>query len=160
MIDFSSLDSIKKYGFTGFVSFCKLESTKEIPTSNGVYMVLLREVSKPDFLIKGSGGYYSGREPNISIDELEKQWVDNSLVMYIGKAKNIKKRLLIYQKFGEGKPVAHYGGRHIWQIRNAMNDLVICWKITPCEDHDTIESDLISDFRVQYGVRPFANLNK
>lgn len=160
MVDFSNIDSIKKYGFAGFVPFCELGSAKELPTSNGVYMVLRRGVSKPVFLIKGSGGYYGGIEPNISIDELEKQWIDNSLVVYIGKAKNIKKRLSTYRRFGEGKSAAHYGGRHIWQIRNAMNDLIVCWKITTGEDHDKIESDLISDFRVQYGVRPFANLNK
>lgn len=159
-IDFNDINSIENSKFNGFVPFCELLNSRQPPESNGVYMILLKRASKPLFLIKGTGGYFKDKEPNVSIAELEANWIDNTIVVYIGKASNLKRRLSYYRRFGEGKKVSHYGGRYIWQIKNAMSDLIVCWKTTIGEDEDKIESDLISDFRVQYGVRPFANLNK
>ena len=46
---------------------------------------------------------------------------DKTDVLYVGKAKNLRERIKRYWKFGEGKPVAHWGGRYIGQIKYSKN---------------------------------------
>lgn len=159
-MDFNSIPSLEQYGFEGFVPFNELLSSVQLPKLKGVYVVLRTKREKVSFLEEGSGGYFKDKNPNVSIDELVDNWIDNAIVLYIGKASNLKNRLSIYKRFGEGKNLGHYGGRYIWQIKNAMSDLVVCWKATNEGDEDKTESDLIYSFREQYGKRPFANLNK
>lgn len=168
-MDFNSIPSLEQYGFEGFVPFNELLSSVQPPKLNGVYMVLRTNREKVSFLEEGSGGYFKDKDPNVSIHKLIENWVDNTLVLYIGKAKararvrksnNLRVRLSAYKRFGEGKNVGHYGGRYIWQIKNAMSDLVVCWKATNEGDEDKTKSDLICSFREQYGKRPFANLKK
>ena len=63
-----------------------------------------------------------------------------------------------YLKFGNGQNIGHWGGRYIWQIKNSGN-LLLCWKPTPDEDPEAIETALIARFKEQHrGHRPFANL--
>ena len=43
--------------------------------------------NKPgEFLAVGSGGHFKGKDPNISLADLKSNWVDNTKVVYIGKA--------------------------------------------------------------------------
>lgn len=157
-VDFNSINSIKDAEFGGFIPFDEL--LKQLPASNGVYMILRTGKEAPEFLVTGTGGHFKDKDPNVSIDVLNDNWIENTKVIYIGKATNLKKRLSQYQKFGEGRNIGHYGGRYIWQIKNAMDNLIVCWKATIGEDEDKIETELIQSFRDQYGKRPFANLKK
>lgn len=159
-IKFNDLASIKRAGFIGFVSFCNLVNSDKLSETKGVYMILYLKESKPTFLETGTGGFFKDRNPNVPIGILNDNWIDQAKAIYIGKASNLKKRLTQYWKFGQGQKIGHYGGRYIWQIENAITDLIVCWKVTEGEDEDHIESGLISTFRDQYGERPFANLNK
>lgn len=72
----------------------------------------------PEFLSHGTGGFFKGKDPNVSITELETNWVENTCVVYIGKAgTTLQKRLNQYLKFGNGQNIGHWGGRYIWQIK-------------------------------------------
>lgn len=166
-MNFKTIEDLKKAGFSGFVKIAELwKDSSVIPDEKGVYMVVRKETEAPVFLKKGTGGYFKGKEPNVPLEELKGNWVVGTCVMNIGKAGNasgsptLHKRLGQYLRFGQGEPIGHYGGRYIWQLKDAA-DLLFCWKPLRGigEDPRTEEKRLISEFKNQYGgKRPFANL--
>jgi hypothetical protein len=170
-MNFTNLDEIKKAGFTGFKTVKELLADHScIDSVKGIYLVLYLHNKPPEFLIVGSGPklYKKKKNPNAPIEELKLNWVENTIVINIGKAggKNdkvietkatLRSRLKPYMKFGNGKDVAHYGGRYIWQLKNS-NDLVICWKKLPEGEPRAEEKKLIAHFKLKYRMRPFANL--
>lgn len=163
-MDFNNIDTIKKAGFEGFKKMGELFiDDSVIPKVKGVYMVLIPDHSKPQFLQTGTGGRFKEKDPNVTTDKLQENWVDDSLVVYIGKAGSesggatLHSRLQQYINFGQGKPVGHWGGRYIWQLKNAK-DLLVCWKPLPDHEPAIVERSLIQAFTAQYSQRPFANL--
>ncbi|MDD2279695.1 MAG: hypothetical protein PHD06_11685 [Bacteroidales bacterium] len=163
-MDFNSVESLKNEGFSGFSRMRKyLSDHTLIPSTRGVYMVLYTPKTPPQFLEKGSGGFFKGKDPNVSIAELENNWVDETIVVYIGKAgkegssATLKSRLAQYFQFGQGKDVGHYGGRLIWQLENS-NNLLFCWKELPEQDPREVEYGMLKEFIAKYGKLPFANL--
>lgn len=163
-MDFNSLDKIKEAGFTGFKKMSDLFiASSSIPKIKGVYLILNPYYRKSEFLEVGTGGYFKGRNPNVSLDFLKSKWVDDSLVVYIGKAGSdtgkatLYSRLKQYFRFGQGNNVGHWGGRLIWQLKDSV-DLIVCWKPLPDEDPRSIERNLIQDFCKEFSKRPFANL--
>ena len=156
-MDFNDIEQIKKEGFSGFLKMSHLfQDSSMLPHNNGVYLVLKTDVKPVQFLTIGSGGHFKGKNPNISIDELKANWVENTKVVYIGKATSLKSRLRQYFRFGQSKNIGHYGGRLIWQLNNS-EDLVICWKTTTTDPRE-FEAELIRKFVTNYKNRPFANL--
>ena len=154
---FNDIEEIKKAGFTGFKKMSDLFfDSSMLPDSNGVYLVLNADNKPGNFLTVGSGGHFKGKNPNVSLTELKAKWVDNTKVVYIGKATSLKSRLRQYFGFGQGKNIGHYGGRLIWQLKYSR-DLVVCWK-TLTTDPREYEAELIRQFVSIYGSRPFANL--
>ncbi len=152
------------FGFIGFKKMSELfEDSLIIPKIKGVYFVLNLDSKPLEFLEIGTGGYFKGKNPNISVDELKSNWIDNTKVVYIGKAgkdgsdATLQSRLRQYIKFGQGGNIGHYGGRLIWQLKNSKN-LVVCWKELPTEDPRTVEANLIKQFVSIFSNRPFANL--
>jgi hypothetical protein len=163
-MNFNSIDEIKKAGFTGFKEMKELFiDSSSIPKIKGVYLVLNPNYKKAEYLQVGTGGHFKGKDPNVPIDELKSNWVDNSLVVYIGKAGSdtskatLHSRLKQYFGFGQGKNIGHWGGRLIWQLKNSA-DLIVCWKPLPNDDPRIIESQLIKKFVTTFSKRPFANL--
>ena len=163
-MNFNNIDDIKKAGFVGFKTMQELfGDSSQLPAIKGVYLVLNLDTKAPSYLQVGSGGHFKGKNPNITIPELKSNWVDKTIVVYIGKAgretssATLKSRLKQYFGFGQGKNIGHWGGRLIWQLATS-NNLVVCWKALPNEDPRTFEGKLIKDFVTQYGNRPFANL--
>lgn len=159
---FNNIEEIEKNGFTGFLSIGELNLSKRIiPKSKGVYCVLYLSELNPAFVKKGSGGFFRGQDPNVSIDLLNSKWVDNTKVIYIGrggqegKQSNLHSRLSQYLRFGQGKNVGHWGGRYIFQLEYSSK-LLVCWKIT--EEPEKLESQLLRDFEEFYGKLPFGNI--
>jgi len=152
--------------FTGFKTVKELKSqgVSSIPQEKGVYVVLRKNLTAPEFLSESIGGHFKGRNPTVSIAELNDNWVDNEEIVYIGQAggKNskatLRKRISSYIKYGSGKPVGHQGGRYIWQLKDS-DELLFVWKVTK-EDPDLIETKLIDEFKKKHNKRPFANLKK
>lgn len=154
---FNDIDEIKKVGFTGFKKMSELFlDSSMIPDSNGVYLVLNIDNKPGEFLTVGSGGHFKGKDPNISLADLKSNWVDNTKVVYIGKATSLRSRLRQYFSFGQGKNIGHYGGRLIWQIKYSK-DLVVCWKPLTTDPRE-FEAVLIQQFVKTFSCRPFANL--
>lgn len=163
-MDFNSIDNIKKNGFEGFKTMQQLfVDSSQLPPVKGVYLVLNLDKTPPAFLPIGTGGHFKGKNPNVSPEELKANWIEKTLVIYIGKAGSdtssatLKSRLKQYFGFGQGKNIGHWGGRLIWQLA-LSHKLVVCWKPLPNEDPRKYEQQLIRDFINQFGNRPFANL--
>ncbi|SFA59860.1 hypothetical protein SAMN04488511_1249 [Pedobacter suwonensis] len=163
-MNFNDIDDLKKEGFIGFKRISELlVNNSFIPKTKGVYLVLNPNFKKAEYLHIGTGGHFKGKNPNILLDVLTANWVENSLVIYIGKAGSENSRATLYSRlkqyfgFGQGKNIGHYGGRFIWQLKNSSN-LIICWKPLVNDDPRTIEKQLIKDFETMFSARPFANL--
>jgi len=150
--------------FQGFRTIKELKQEfNDIPDKQGVYLVLFKK-DQPEFLERSIGGHFKGRDPTVPIEKLQSNWIPNEEVIYIGQAggngsnATLRKRLKQYLQFGSGKPVGHWGGRYIWQLKDS-DELVIAWKET-LEDPYIMESVMIDKFKEKYGARPFANLIK
>ena len=70
----------------------------------------------------------------------------------------LKKRIAQMLRFGQGAPVGHWGGRLVWQPRDAKR-LQVCWRVSHRDDPRTVEAEWIGAFKSLHGgKRPFANL--
>ena len=164
-IDFKTIENLQQAGFVGFIPIADLwEDCSAIPRTKGVYMVVRTTTVAPEFLKQGSGGFFQDKDPNVPLDILRANWVNDTCVIYIGKAGGVSSsatlhsRLKQYLQFGQGKAVGHRGGRYIWQLKDAA-DLLFCWMSLPSDDPIDIEINLIRTFKERYnGMRPFANL--
>ncbi|WP_066904069.1 hypothetical protein [Millisia brevis] len=147
-------------GFTGFVPFADLPAG-DVPTGSGVYVVTRPASSPPVFLPQSPAGRFKGKEPTVSVSELQESWVPGEPVLYIGKAdigrsgkRGLRTRLSEYRRHGSGRAVGHWGGRMIWQLADSA-DLLVAWR--PADDGRALEKSMIADFVTMYGRRPFAN---
>lgn len=135
------------------------------PRKPGVYLIARQDLSSLEpaaFVETGTGGAFKGKNPNVSIEILNRKWVLGTNVLYIGKAggksANLASRLRTFFRFGQGLPVPHRGGRYIWQLPTP-EELLVYWceleNIAPRE----VEREMLLRFEEQYGRLPFANLN-
>ncbi|HVX28920.1 MAG TPA: hypothetical protein VHA53_00465, partial [Nitrolancea sp.] len=68
----------------------------------------------------------------------------------------LRRRLDEYRRYGAGEPVAHTGGRYIWQLADSR-ELLVAWREEPAAL--ALEQSLIQSFKAMHdGKRPFANL--
>lgn len=158
MLSYSNIEELKKAGFVGFKTVAEMKQygRRILPDSGGIYMIIRPYTNKPLFLPIGTGGHYKGKNPNVSVQELNDNWVENTCVLYIGKATSLKTRVSTYMSFGKGAAVGHWGGRLLWQLADA-DEMLVCWKETE-EIPRKVEEGLIADFKKIYGQWPFANL--
>jgi hypothetical protein len=126
--------TLKEQGFEGFYTIKELSNNGSlIPAIRGVYVLIRATDTEKVFLEMGVGGYFKGRDPNVSIDVLDKNWVNDAKIVYIGKAggegsaATLRSRLKCYLDFGKRKAVGHWGGRLIWQLSDAA-DIILAWK--------------------------------
>lgn len=165
-MDLEGVAGIRRAEFEGFKPISELMKSGccEVPKEPGVYIVLRENSEPPRFLDRSTGGHYKGIDPTVEKHVLEEKWegVPRAIVLYIGKAgpgktANLMNRLRKFVRFGQGKPVAHRGGRYIWQMCDS-GDLLVCWKSTRRCDPREMEKTLICEFEGVYGHLPFANL--
>jgi len=129
----------------------------QVPREPGVYVVLRsRAVATATFRNPGSAGRFRDREPSVEIDELEAAWVDQADVLYIGKANDLRQRIGLLRRFGKGEPVAHWGGRYLWQLEDAVA-LRVAWHTTESDRNAAERTALIDAFAHQHDAMPFAN---
>lgn len=156
---------LERLGFSGFMAVATLRGTQlfEVPQQPGVYALLRPRLDAPAFLETSSGGHFKGKDPTVPVTELAAKWVQGSQVVYIGKAGKVgsratlRSRLKQYLEFGDGKPIGHWGGRYVWQLRESQ-DLLVAWCPTGNRDPETVESEFLHAFVASHGRLPFANL--
>lgn len=143
-------------GFEGWQPFSALLESDGVPAVGGVYAIWLEPPVAPDFLEANPGGRFKGKDPSVSAEVLEANWVTGAEVVYLGKADVLRRRLRDFARFGAGRPVGHWGGRLIWQHARSA-DYLVAWCPTPGQVPVDVETDLIADFRSIWGKPPFAN---
>lgn len=152
---FNDFDELKNVFSGGTLVRILKEGTSNIPDVPGVYFITKKNDEPASFLKIGTGGHFKDKDPNVEITELSSNWVNDTIVVYIGKATSLKRRLRQYMQFGKGKKIGHWGGRYIWQLSYA-DDLQVWW--FPTDRPRDLEQRLIAEFKKEYGKRPFANL--
>ena len=165
-LDRYEMSTLVEAGFEGFLPIADLRADRSlIPAVRGVYALLRASEQPPEFLQVGTGGHFKGKDSNVSVEELQRNWVSGTHVVYFGKAGDpgraatLRSRLRQYLRFGAGSNVGHWGGRYVWQLADAES-LLIAWKELPDGVPSDVETELIAGFRHLHGVRPFANLAK
>jgi len=163
---YTTVDQVRDAGFTGFHPVARLwKDPAVIPAVQGIYLILQPSDDHPIFLEKGAGGFFNGRDPNMPAGELAARWIPECKFLYVGKAgggssgATLRSRLRQYLDFGKGKPVGHYGGRMIWQLKHHP-DLVVAWKVLPDGDPRAEELRINEAIEKFYGGLPFANLKR
>lgn len=157
-----SREGLADAGFEGFIPFAILPEAT-VPSGPGVYVVLLPDDITPNFREASQAGRFKGKDPSVTQPQLAAAWVAGVGVLYIGKAnagvtgrRGLRKRLDEYRRHGAGEPVGHWGGRYIWQLTDSER-LLVAWRSTADAKVIELEAELISQFRTDFGVRPFAN---
>lgn len=151
-------------GFVGFKAVWQLDEEQwlSVPHEPGIYAILLPEVSPATFLSESRGGHFKGKDPTVPVSDLTSKWVPNATLLYVGKAgpskgRHLNTRLRELVNSAAGDPVAHWGGRYLWQLADAHVHQV-AWKPTPQQDPDEAKAELLTWFKGQYGRNPFANI--
>jgi hypothetical protein len=147
--------SLEALGFAGWSPWSEIAHWN-CPAIGGVYVVHYACSARPEFLAESPAGWFKGRDPSVPIGALTDNWVDGVDVVYIGKANNLRRRLQQYARFGNGKPVGHWGGRLIWQLPKCQA-MLVAWRETPDEVPREVEKRMINEFRKTHGKSPFAN---
>ncbi len=129
------------------------------PSSPGVYVVFSEHSGPGEFLSTNPAGWHKGRDPTVPSTLLEERWIADAGVLYFGHTMNLRKRLNQLHRFSSGEPVAHYGGRLLWQV-SFSDEYVVAWKATSEEDRTTVKKSLIRQFKQKFGRQPFANVQR
>jgi len=130
---------------------------ESIPDQPGVYMVV-KNWSEKSFLESTAGMSLGKRDEKVTPEYLDQQWVENTFVLYIGKAVNLRRRIRQYMNFGSRRGKNHAGGRLIWWIRGYHRLLIFYKTLPPGVSPRDKERVLLVKFEHQYGKLPFANL--
>lgn len=148
-------DHLSLAGFSGWEPLRELLTSAEgVPTSSGIYVVL-RAVGPVTFRSVSVGGHFKGKEPTVPEEALRAKWLDSVATLYIGRANNLRARLKLLARYGNGEPVAHQGGRYLWQLSDC-EFLLFGWRLE--NDPVLAEQQLLEEFEAAYGQLPFANL--
>lgn len=156
--------ALEAEGFRGFVIVRDLREgrVENLPRASGVYVVLREKDDPPTSLSTSPAGWFKRKDPTVDVPSLEAAWVPGAHVLYIGKTsqqEGLRGRSKALIDFGLGKPVAHRGGRYLWQVTDSL-DFVVAWREFPRGvDPRDEERELLHRFCAAHGGRrPFANL--
>lgn len=151
-------------GYSGFEGFVPLRgvlsSLSQIPSESGVYIVVRPSRLLPKFRRQSAAGRFKGLDPTYPVELLRNKWVPGAKIIYVGKAgpkakRTLRRRIGELVRFGSGEPVAHRGGRALWQLEGIW-DAQIAWKIIRRDPRDA-ERQMIAKFKLRYGRLPYAN---
>lgn len=79
----NTLEDARAWGFVGFKTVAALKKEVDcIPQTKGVYLVLRKEISFPEFAEVGRGGFFKGKDPNVDITVLKNNWVTGTNILY------------------------------------------------------------------------------
>lgn len=139
-------------GFEGFLPLAGV-SPAVIPSVPGVYVVLRPATLDPGFLLTNLGRNLK----SYMVAELQRRWVHDVDVVYIGKAAGatgLRGRLRPFSRMANN----HSGGRSIWQL-STPGSLIVAWKPAIDESPATVEDHLHCAFYLRHGQLPYANIS-
>ena len=156
---------LSSIGFMGFATVDQLRcgQLRQVPNGPGVYAIVVPDGYVPEFLLLNPGGKIRGQDPTVSVETLKRNWVNTSRIIYFGKAggystnRGLNTRIGELLKFGEGRHVAHRGGRYLWQL-SGSEDFLIGWLTLRGLEPRKFERSLLELFVHLHGRLPFANL--
>ncbi|WP_156377801.1 hypothetical protein [Sphingopyxis sp. Root1497] len=147
----------------GFGIWTPLRNAREVgllPNFPGVYAVSYAGEAPLDWPVSSCGGWHKGRNPAVHPDRLRAEWVEDTDLVYIGKTdRTLAKRIGEFERFGNGEPVAHWGGRLVWQLPDPAM-LTIGWLELAPGQASSAEAAMLGEFFDRYGKLPFANLRR
>lgn len=153
--------ALEEAGYIGWRTWQQLRDSglAEVPRASGCYVVQRQRAEPPAFVAVSPVGHFKGKDPTVPLERLESEWVVGASTVYIGKANELRTRLKAYALFGAGEPVAHWGGRLIWQLEDAA-ELLVAWRaLTSPGPARDLERRLLARFaELNHGRRPLANL--
>lgn len=151
-----TMAALETAGFRGWLPFGQIRSAPDLPSTGGVYIVAYIGADPIVYPDQSVGGWFKGRDPAVEKSVLKANWVPGAEIVYVGKADQLRRRLIQFADFGVGKPIGHWGGRLIWQLPNP-SALRVAWLETPGRDPLVAEQEMIARFRRVHGKPPFAN---
>ena len=106
----------------------------ELPKSAGIYLIGIKDLNTELIIMENTTAIkkYTSKSLLYKKPDLKRK-LENSFdeILYIGKAEakngGLKKRITDFLKYANGQPVAHRGGRALWQIQNWQEKLVLYW---------------------------------
>lgn len=107
------------------------------------------------FLDRSVGGHFKQSDPTVSPAALAAKWAEETATLYIGRASDLRSRVDLLARYGRGQPVAHRGGRYLWQLAEHAQ-LRVCWRHEP--DPVRAEAELLDELESAVGQLPFASL--
>lgn len=125
-----------------------------VPYEPGVYAVTLDSAATPSFLDHSVGGQFKGKDPTVPPASLAAKWLKEAETLYIGRTKDLRKRVELLARDGHGEAVGHWGGRYLWQLA-AHDQLRVGWR--PEDDPVAAKRELLDRFASACGSPPFAN---
>lgn len=150
---------LEAIGFSGWTPLISVEHHPHLPRQPGVYAVAYPPGRPKQWPTQSCGGWYRG-DPAIAVHRLDQRWVDASDIVYIGKTdRTLAQRITEFARFGNGMPVAHWGGRLIWQLP-LVPRLLIGWRTVEAGQAVATEAALLAAFFHSFGRLPFANLRR
>lgn len=159
-VDFRNISCDERCDFVGFKDVKSLVDggMAEIPKKIGVYLILAPRRGKMPLLSDGlKTAFENNDETPKEEDKLRKRWIEDTQVLYIGKAgvlngkgtSNLYTRLRAYLKWYKKEKNSHHGGRDIWQLPNP-GGLLVVWRVTPNEDPRSCEKKLLERFNITF----------
>lgn len=151
---------LENRGFAIWTPLQRAAGIKLLPELPGVYAVSYAREAPFDWPTGSCGGWHKGRDPTVHPDRLRAEWVEGTDVVYIGKTdRTLAKRISEFARFGNGEPVAHWGGRLIWQLPDPSL-LTIGWLALAPGQASNAETVMLGEFFDRFGKLPFANLRR
>ena len=125
---------------------CKNEGIYIVVTPNEeTTSLILNEEAIKSWIEKANNMNIGNEQPTYENlkNELNRFWFNNEIVLYVGKAKSIQKRVNQYYRTKIGKEKPHSGGYWIKTLA-FLNDCVIYW--VECDNSEKIEEQILSFF--------------
>jgi hypothetical protein len=110
---------LQDVGFNGFIPL--LGDLRHVPARPCIYTVVWDGSEEPNVVARSSGGWFKRKDPTVDVAVAEAKLVSGCETLYIGRAQNGRDRLALLARFGRGQPVAHWGGRYLWQLQSSAS---------------------------------------
>ncbi len=123
-----------------------------IPHKPGVYKVINADNLPIEILATST----NSKAGIYNVADLQQRYnkQTNKKVLYIGKGKDLSRRIKQYVKFGMNKSSVHKGGRSIFQIQDYKNLYI---EVIECGNCQKVEKCMLIDFKNNYNGLPMAN---